>query len=520
MADVFNLGVPSGAISDIDLGSSGSRKGTDLDTGVLRRRYNFGDRVSELMISQDPFFRFVSKSAKQSTDDPSFKFTEKRGSWHKRYAYVVGFVSNGADEFDDAELARSDAAAAVTTTDQNVEIYMATDYKSAGNLQNVFGQSGNKVDVGGTGTEPSFFIEGQLVKIPVSATAGGAVAGYHVMKVTGVTPGLSKTAGADNDTMECVKLAGKIVKFDSAGNELSSYVSDSGMGTGAGTGLENEAYSISISGALEAKRSYVVGSAHAEGSGYPETWKDQPYGTGFGQTQIWKTSMAMTNTMRATQLKYEQNEWSRIWREKLVEHKWDIEQSLLFGSQFTDNDDIQYTQGAVDYALSFGSKFSLVIATKTADDFLDDMSNYLDPRYNNGKGTVFFCSTEVYNWLHKLGGYFKNNMEISANYRADMAITGRKKVFGVDITVISTPYGDMNVARNIHLDGTNVQLLGVNMNYCKYRPLAGNGINRDTSVYVGVQTLENSGIDRRVDLILTEAGMQFEMPECHAVWTK
>tara|TARA_Y100000310_G_scaffold280055_1_gene299543 strand:- start:420 stop:782 length:363 start_codon:yes stop_codon:yes gene_type:complete len=102
--------------------------------------------------------------------------------------------------------------------------------------------------------------------------------------------------------------------------------------------------------------------------------------------------------------------------------------------------------------------------------------------------------------------------------RADIALTGKKKVFGVDITTISTIYGDMNVARNIHLDGSAVKILGVNMKYAGYRPLAGNGLNRDTSVYVGVQTLENSGIDRRVDLILTEAGMQWEMPECHAVW--
>ena len=36
--------------------------------------------------------------------------------------------------------------------------------------------------------------------------------------------------------------------------------------------------------------------------------------------------------------------------------------------------------------------------------------------------------------------------------------------------------------------------------------------------YVGVQTLENSGVDRRVDLIQTEAGMEWRMPEAHAVW--
>jgi len=513
MADIFNLGAPSNAISDDGLGATGGpRGGQDLDTGVLRRKFNFGDRVSELSIAQDPFFRFVSKVSKQATDDPAFKFTEKRGSYHKRYAYIIGFVADGSDTFTDASLSRSDSAAAVTAVGQNVELYMATDYESSGNIQNVFGQSNAKIDVGASGTEPAFFLPGQLVKIPVSSTAGGGGnGGYHVMKVSSVVSGLT------SDGKESVKLVGSIVKFESGANELSSFF-DNDFDP-AGDGSDEDVHDQSVHGVLEASRSYVVGSAFAEGSGYPETWKDQPYGTGYGQTQIWKTSMAMTNSMRATQLKYEQNEWSRIWREKLIEHKWDIEQSLLFGSQYTDGDGIQYTQGAVDFAMNFGNKFDLDIDDKTADDFLDDMSNYLDPRYNTGSGSVFFCSTEVYNWLHKLGGYFKNNLELSENYRADMAITGKKKVFGVDITTISTPYGDMNVARNIHLDGTNIKILGLNMNYCKYRPLAGNGLNRDTSVYVGVQTLENSGIDRRVDLILTEAGMQWEMPECHAVWT-
>ena len=99
-----------------------------------------------------------------------------------------------------------------------------------------------------------------------------------------------------------------------------------------------------------------------------------------------------------------------------------------------------------------------------------------------------------------------------------MTTEGKKKVLGVDTTTISTVYGDINVVRNVHLDGTNVALLGVNMKHCAYRPLVGNGINRDTSIYVGVQTLENSGVDRRVDQILTEAGMEWSMPEAHAIW--
>ena len=81
-----------GAFTDTD--SPGSA-GTDLVTGDLRRKFNFGDRVSELALAQDPFFRFVSMAAKKPTDDPQFKFTEKRGSWNKRYAYVTGWIENG-----------------------------------------------------------------------------------------------------------------------------------------------------------------------------------------------------------------------------------------------------------------------------------------------------------------------------------------------------------------------------------------------------------------------------------------
>ena len=39
---------------------------TGINTGALRRKYNFGDRVSELALAQDPFFRFVSMVSKKA----------------------------------------------------------------------------------------------------------------------------------------------------------------------------------------------------------------------------------------------------------------------------------------------------------------------------------------------------------------------------------------------------------------------------------------------------------------------
>ena len=79
--------------------------------------------------------------------------------------------------------------------------------------------------------------------------------------------------------------------------------------------------------------------------------------------------------------------------EKLIEHKWDIEQSIMFGAQY-DSGDEWYTQGAVDYISGFGNVFSLSIASKSQDDFLDDLSNYLDPRYNNASASLI-CSPKT-----------------------------------------------------------------------------------------------------------------------------
>ena len=514
MADFISAITPSTNLTVTDFDGFGPGTSTDLITGDIRRKYNFGSRVSELSIAQDPFFRFVSKVAKKPTDDPQFKFTEKRPSFHKRYAYVGALYDSGGAWDDD-----SDFGAAKSAGD-SIKVRMITDYKNQGNIQNIYGNTGQEFKIGADGTLPKFFMAGQIVKIPMAASAGGDVTDYILMRIDSAPVEYSGNGSYNNATItatnnpDLVELSGTVVKAGSSGN--SRYLSATASIDDASTVTPSDDV---IATALEPMRCYVVGSAHQEGSGFPETWLDQPYSSNHGLTQIWKTTMAMTNTARATVLKFEPNEWARVWKEKLVEHKWDIETSLLFGSQYEDNNSIQYTQGAVDYIVQYGNQFSLTIATKTQDDFLDDLSSYVDPRYNDSKATMFFCNTEVYNWLHKLGGYFANNLETSPNFRADMSLTGKKKVFGVDISTFSTVYGDMNVARNIHLDGTNVKMLGINMKNCAYRPLSGNGVNRDTSVYVGVQTLENSGVDRRVDQILTEAGMEWSMAESHAVWT-
>jgi len=505
-----------------------------LSTGDLRRKYDFSNDFTELGIDQTPFFRLVSKVGKKPTDDPMFKFTEKRQSWFRRYGYVVGYLnSSDAVTLDEAKLRNtSDANIDTGSVGEVFKLIMGTDYLSAGNIFNVIGQTGK--DIGSSGTKPAFYLDKQIIKVNLTDTAGGSedIKDYALFQVTSVN-----AAVTDAVTINSVDCKSDVVVLDTVcvrapvSNSNIELCSFSGGGTpvvahsAALTPMDSgHANAVSIAGNLEARRSYVVGTSFEEGSTLiQQTWMDQPYATSHGMTQIWRTEFGMTNTMRATALKYEPNEWLRVWKDKLIEHKWEIEQTLLYGAQGTQTiggSDYQKTQGAADYISNYGNLFVMDHSTKRADDFLEDLSMFVDPRYNNAKDMVFFCDTATYNWLHTMGGYFSNNLDQMNDVggRYDFAAKGKGKMFGVDFTTISTLYGDIKVVRNIHLDGSNMKVMGINMRYVKWRPLSGNGIGRDTSVYVGVQTLENTGTDKRVDMILTEGGFEWSMPECHAIW--
>ena len=483
--------------------SAGSSPGSGgAGIGDLRRRYNFGGAVSELAIDQTPFFRFLNSVSRKPTDDPEFKSLEQRSMWQKRYAYVLGYVTwNGSDAISGLTYATNapDIGSGAIAADAHIAVKMGADYKSAGNIQNISGQTG--VAAGSAGTKPIFFLKDQLVKIPITNAGDGA--NFIVCKV--------KVDPVDDSNQ--VKLGLKVVRgapAPASGNW--SFAND------AGSSFKSAAADLK-----EEYKCYVVGSAFAEGSSFPSTYKDTPYTDVWGYTQIFKTSMQMTNTARATSLKIVPDEWARVWKNKLIEHKYDIEQALLFGKKHADGT-TRYTQGAVDYILQSGNVFSLNLATDgsgtTSDDFLENMSTWMDPRYNNANATLFMCSTAVYNWFHKLAGYVKSNVQLGGQYRLDFSIVGRSVKFGLDMTKIRTPYGDMNLVRNIHLDSGagGAKMVAVNMKHVKYRPLIGNGVNRDTAIYVGVQSLENTGVDRRIDLIQTEAGLDIVMPEAHAVW--
>ena len=192
MSDLFQVGVRGGSQTDLtvtDVDGIGPGAGSNLDTGDLRRKYNFGDRVSELSLAQDPFFRFVSKVSKKPTDDPAFKWAEKRGSYHKRYAYPIAFSNDNSTWVETLDGTDIDTQLDTYETAGSIAyVKMAGDYKHQGNAQNVYGNSNNEIVIGADGTQPQFYVPGQLIKInfgnaSASLSAAMKTASYAVARV-------------------------------------------------------------------------------------------------------------------------------------------------------------------------------------------------------------------------------------------------------------------------------------------------------------------------------------------------
>tara|TARA_R100000808_G_scaffold20562_1_gene44445 strand:- start:4109 stop:5791 length:1683 start_codon:yes stop_codon:yes gene_type:complete len=513
---------------------------TSPDLGDLQRRYDFGNTYTKLSFQRDPFQHLLlAGKQKKFVSDSKFEYAIKRATnTYKRYAYVVGVDESATDQADvtaqNSQDSWNDTAYTHLLTTGLSNAYddtriqesaggvftclMMGDYKTHGNLVNKIGKSSSdkQYALGDNLTKPNWFMKDQVIRIPTGASNGGAVTDYVLARITKVSDLIVQQSDGSTQMAQGTFLVCKIIKAaDSSNNYVTSIVSNTALlDVWHGTGSD------SIAQKLEPKRTYIAGTAYPELSGYGETWKAQPFSTDYGYTQIFKKTAMMSGRAMATALKFGENPWKNEWADKMAEMNWDIAQAGYFGEQYEDTvDGITYTEGLVNFVLNNGNLFSLDTTTKTIDSFLEDMSAFHDPRHTvaQSNARVYFAGTQVWNWLAMMGGFAKNNLELSPNY--SMQFSGQGKMAGVSYRQFEVDGQSVRVVRDIHLDGTNVKLIAANMKACKTVALKGNGINRDMAVYPGVKTIKNSGEDYRVDLIQADVGFEFTAPETHAVWT-
>tara|TARA_Y100001951_G_C11291939_1_gene272773 strand:- start:691 stop:2046 length:1356 start_codon:yes stop_codon:yes gene_type:complete len=429
--------------------------GAVIDSTIPSRRlFNFSDRVADLAPDESPFFVYLSKVAKVPTDDPQFRFLEDRTK--------------------------------VSITDRSFLLKGSHSIPAAGSTL------AYSVDTSG-GASVDWLVKGMVFAV-----------GY-----------------SESSSPETI-----IVRVESAVVDAGSDTSFTGRTISAIDGAETGADNANCT---------VIGTSYGEGSGSPDVWSEE-LDNDYGYTQIFKTAAEMSNTTRATRYRGYADEWQRIWNLKLREHKIDIERAMLFGQRASQSG-INYTEGISghiikngtsvvdDSALSYtaGAPYFRSSATSelTYDRLLSDFEVVYDPARGGGQSKLALASLPVITFFNKLGADFFVNRSYMAGtsttvndvtaLRYNMAEKDGK--FGHKIMMVDTIHGSMALVKEPLFRGFASGFLQmVDLDHVAYRPLVGNGVNRDTHIVTNVQSADE---DLRKDMILTEAGLEVSLPETH-----
>jgi len=433
--------------------------GAVIDSTIPSRRlFDFSDRVADLSPEESPFFVYLSKVGKVPTTDSQFRFLEDRT---KVEMTDRSFLLKGA----------------TTMVAENSSMDVVFDTSGAAYVQ--------------------WLIPGMVVAI-------GDVDGNSVPTTANV-----RINTVDN-------------------------VSSTAQTTCNVTSISHVATSSTLALADNSKCT-VIGTSFKEGTGAPDVFSTE-LDNEYGYTQIFKTACEMSNTARATVYRGYADEWQRIWNLKLREHKIDIERAMLFGQKGTAGG-IQYTEGIVGSTIAAGygniindgSQMSYnegvpyyksnTAAEWTYDDILSDFEVIFDPARGGGASKLALASLPVISYFNKLGsatsfiGQAAGTASEDNPFRYNFSqSTGS---FGHMVMKVETVHGDLSLVKEPLFRGfASGFCMMVDLDHVSYRPLVGNGINRDTSITTNVQQADE---DLRKDLILTEAGLEVSLTETHAL---
>ena len=422
----------------------------------LRRIHNFGDRVAELAPEESPFFVYLNKVAKVPTNDPVFRFLENRSKidWTSRNFFVDGTTLTNV------------------TADTSYSIVVDTADEA-------------KVD---------YLVKGMVFAVETDRSHQSQV----IFRVEGITQNSADTTV----TARCISLS-------NSANDSTNY-----------------------NDIADGDECQIIGTSFAEGAGSPDVWSSQ-LDDDFGYCQIFKTAAEMTNTAIATNYRGYANEWDRIWNLKLREHKVDIERAMLFSMRARSNN-LQYSEGIVGHilanatAVASGSAsyssgnpymFSQASTAVTYDTLLSDFEVVFDPARGGNKSKLGLASRPVISYFNKLAGFSDKSMALAADNSAryNFNAAQRDGAFGHSIMQVNTVHGDLSMIAEPMFRGIASGYLAlVDLDHVAYRPLVGNGLNRDTHIITNVQQADE---DLRKDMILTEAGLEITIPETHALYS-
>ena len=431
----------------------GTPGGATPDSATLssRRLYDFSDRVADLAPEESPFFVYLSKVGKVPTSDSQFRFLEDRTK--------------------------------VSITDRSFL------QKGGGTLPAPGSTVSLTFDTSG-GASVDWLIKGMVVQFAQNVNSGG---------------------GDDNEAL--LQGIGRIESVAHGSSDTTCLVTAIQSVDGSTTTLDDNGECV------------VIGTSYEQGSGAPDVWS-QELDNDYGYTQIFKTACEMSNTARATVYRGYADEWARLWNLKLREHKVDIERALLFSMRGSQGG-IQYTDGIVGHCLKNGTitdggigSYSegvpylgmYTAAEMTYDGLLSAFEVMYDPARGGSSNKLCLASLPVVSHFNKISGFAEGSLTAS---KSQYNFEASKGSFGHKVMKIETVHGDCSIVKEpLFRNNASGHMCFVDLDHVSYRPLVGNGVNRDTSITTNVQQADE---DLRKDMILTEAGLEISLPETHAL---
>jgi hypothetical protein len=246
----------------------------------------------------------------------------------------------------------------------------------------------------------------------------------------------------------------------------------------------------------------IVGSHHQEGAPVPTSVTYDPTMIN-NFTQIFRNSLFLTNTARATKIRTGSDMLERQ-RETLEIHAIEREMAYLFGTGVED------TSGAEPERTTKGV---LSLITTNVKDFagsvdVDSWELFLEGCFTDGSNEkLCLAGNSAITVINKI-----------ARIHGMIQMTPRTDAFGMSLQTYVTPYGDLQVRQHALLSkNATFKSWGfvIDPQYLVDRALSGNGVNRDTNYY---ENRQSQGDDTTKDEWLTESGLELQFESVNGVF--
>jgi hypothetical protein len=253
---------------------------------------------------------------------------------------------------------------------------------------------------------------------------------------------------------------------------------------------------------VDADEILIAGSAQPEGdlSRVPISVNPTPVQN---YTQILRRSWELTGTAYSSENETDPHDWDYQAAKVGIEHKRDIERTLLFGvpSKVTaSNGQPMRTTGGLFYFIKTNQ--------------MDAGGGFSEAEFNTWSRTLFKYGAK----RKVLMGSPLATSVLNTFPMSKVRISQSEKKYGINVTTFTSPFGELGLVTNWELEGAKYGgvLVAYDQANFKYRMLQNSKANRDSHVNTNIQPPD---ADTRRDEWLTEMGLQVDLEKTGGIVT-